>query len=148
MNRSEPAFDDIYREVILDHYRRPRNRGHLAGPSAQAEGLNPLCGDEVQIELAIDADRVIAVAFTGRGCSISQSSASMLTEAVSGRTLSESRELIRQFKALMSGTPTTDAAMGDVESLAGVAKLPVRVKCAALAWNVLQQALDSTPAGE
>jgi nitrogen fixation NifU-like protein len=140
----EPRFDDFYREIILDHYRRPRNRGTLEHPTQHVEGLNPVCGDEIRLDLDIEQGVVRDIAFDGQGCSISQSSASMLTERLKGHSLAEVNAVIRKFRAmLMEGTPP-DPELGDLESLEGVAKLPVRVKCALLCWNVLQQGIDQS----
>jgi nitrogen fixation protein NifU and related proteins len=152
------GLEDLYREIILDHYRSPRNRGTLPSPPAhRVEGFNPLCGDEVILYVDIDdAGRVADIKVDGQGCSISQSSASMMTAAVKGRTESETRDLIRSFKAMMSihergldgGTdgapvePTQALDMGELEALRGVVKFPVRIKCATLSWNTLAQAFD------
>ena len=136
-------LDELYREIILDHYRNPRNRGSLDEPSASGEGDNPLCGDEVKLEVAIQSGRVAGVRFLGRGCSISQASASMLTQAVQGLSLEEVEALFESFKAMMYGSDQVDPeSLGDLEALQGVRKFPVRVKCATLAWNVLQEALE------
>ena len=136
-------LDELYREIILDHYRNPRNRGSLEDPSLSGEGDNPLCGDEVKLDLAIQGDQVAGVRFLGRGCSISQASASMLTQAIMGLSLEEVEALFESFKGMMYGSDQVDAeSMGDLEALQGVRKFPVRVKCATLAWNVLQEALD------
>lgn len=136
-----PQFDDFYREIILDHYKRPRNRGVLAAPTQHAEGMNPVCGDEIQIDLTVADGVVEEIAFSGQGCSISQSSASMLTERVKGRTIEEVERVTRMFRAMLMEGAAPDAELGDLESLEGVAKLPVRVKCALLSWNVLQEGL-------
>jgi len=154
------GLEDLYREIILDHYRSPRNRGDLPTPPAhRVEGFNPLCGDEVILYVDIDdAGRVTDIKVDGQGCSISQSSASMMTAAVKGRTEAETRELIRAFKAMMSihergldGDGNGDAGpvapdpsvdMGELEALRGVVKFPVRIKCATLSWNTLAQAFD------
>jgi len=136
-------LDELYREIILDHYRNPRNRGSLEEPSLSGEGDNPLCGDEVKLEVAVQGDRIAAVRFLGRGCSISQASASMLTQAIMGLSLDEAEALFESFKGMMYGADQVDAeSLGDLEALQGVRKFPVRVKCATLAWNVLQEALD------
>jgi len=154
-----PGLEDLYREIILDHYRSPRNRGELPVPPAhRVEGFNPLCGDEVVLFLAVDGDTVTDVKISGQGCSISQASSSMMSAAVKGKPVAEARTLIRAFKALMSiheskldgdGQPEQDLGaqlegvrLGDLEALQGVVKFPVRIKCATLAWNTLQQALD------
>jgi nitrogen fixation protein NifU and related proteins len=158
-----PGLEDLYREIILDHYRSPRNRGELSVPPAtKAEGFNPLCGDEVVLYLEVDpdTDTVRDVKIAGQGCSISQASTSMMSAAVKGKPLAEVRRLIRAFKALMSihesklegdGGDGSDLAaelagvrLGDLEALQGVVKFPVRIKCATLAWNTLQQGLDET----
>jgi nitrogen fixation NifU-like protein len=155
-----PGLEDLYREIILDHYRNPRNRGELPVPPAHAEtGFNPLCGDEITIYLRVDGDIVTDLRLTGQGCSISQSSASMMSTAVKGKTLDEARAVIRTFKAMMSvhearldgddgsGPPPPEVPLGDLEALQGVVKFPVRIKCATLSWNTLTQALDSVAAG-
>jgi nitrogen fixation protein NifU and related proteins len=146
------SLEDLYREVILDHYRNPRNQGHLSSPDATGHGVNPLCGDEVTIELSFDGDRVVDVAVEGQGCSISQSSVSMMSEAIKGRTRDEIEELNRRFRDMMSldgdNDPGIDpdrpgSVLGDMEALQGVRKYPVRIKCATLGWNVLKDALSS-----
>ena len=161
------GLEDLYREIILDHYRSPRNRGELPTPPAtRVEGFNPLCGDEIVVYLDIDDGRVRDVRIGGQGCSISQSSASMMSAAVKGRTLDEVRALSRAFKGMMSiheqsldgepapgdnGETADDVAddsadegvkLGDLEALRGVVKFPVRIKCATLSWNTLEQGLD------
>ena len=139
----EPELDDLYRELILDHYRHPRNKGALSNATSKAEGFNPLCGDEFAIELLLDGDVIEDVAFHGRGCSISQASGSMMTDAIKGHTVEEALEMVGAFKRMMTdpdSEPPQD--LGDVEALQGVAKFPVRVKCATLAWNVLEQGID------
>jgi nitrogen fixation NifU-like protein len=143
------ALEELYREVILDHYRNPRKRGTLAHPDGHAEGNNPLCGDEITVDIALDGDRVAEVRFTGQGCSISQASASMMAEAIEGRTLAEIDELTHRFKMMMEieeGDPGLDpskpgAALGDLEALQGVRRFPVRIKCADLPWATLVEAL-------
>ena len=159
------SLEDLYREIILDHYRNPRNRGDLPSPPAlRVEGFNPLCGDEVVLYVDMvpsdddGVDRVADVRISGQGCSISQSSASMMSAAVKGRTSAEARALIRAFKAMMSihehrldgdgrevmeaVAPDPEVKLGDLEALRGVVKFPVRIKCATLSWNTLAQALD------
>ncbi|MGQ9571832.1 MAG: Fe-S cluster assembly sulfur transfer protein SufU [Dehalococcoidia bacterium] len=136
-------LDELYREIILDHYRSPRNRGSLDQPTVSSEGDNPLCGDELRIELDIRDGRVFDVRFEGRGCSISQASASMMTEAIKGRSLEQVDRLFDLFKDMMYGAGEVDVeALGDLEALQGVRKFPVRVKCATLAWNTLKEALE------
>lgn len=143
-----PGLEDLYREIILDHYRTPRNRGELAPPARHAEGHNPLCGDEITVYLDVDGDTVSDVKIGGQGCSISQSSASMMSAAVKGKSVSEVRALVRKFKGMMSietegEEPVEDVPLGDLEALQGVVKFPVRIKCATLAWNTLLEALDA-----
>ena len=149
-----PGLDDLYREIILDHYRTPRNRGELPPPAAHATGHNPLCGDEIDVYLQVDDGVVSDVKVGGQGCSISQSSASMMSQAVKGKRIEEVQALVRKFKGMMSidtddeatadGTP--EVALGDLEALQGVVKFPVRIKCATLAWNTLTQALQEATA--
>jgi len=158
-----PGLEDLYREIILDHYRAPRNRGELPVPPAtKAEGFNPLCGDEIVLFLEVspdgDGEVVRDVRIGGQGCSISQASSSMMSSAIKGKSIDEVRALIRAFKALMSiheskleGDADGDdlqreldgVRLGDLEALQGVVKFPVRIKCATLAWNTLQQALEN-----
>lgn len=150
-----PGLEDLYREIILDHYRTPRNRGELPPPAAHAVGHNPLCGDEIDVYLQIDDDKVTDVKVGGQGCSISQSSASMMSQAIKGRSVPEVRALVRRFKGMMSIDDTggngdasddADVKLGDLEALQGVVKFPVRIKCATLAWNTLVEALaEATP---
>lgn len=162
------GLEDLYREIILDHYRNPRNRGRLEIPPAvRAEGFNPLCGDEVIVYITVDNDgRIADVATAGQGCSISQSSASMMSTAVKGRRVNEVRRLVGAFKSMMSihsheisGQPNSDEVddvadsdtnkpvpLGDLEALRGVVKFPVRIKCATLCWNTLVQALEESAA--
>lgn len=156
-----PGLEDLYREIILDHYRNPRNRGELETPPAhRAEGFNPLCGDEVVVFVDVDDGGTIAdVSIGGQGCSISQSSASMMSAAVKGKTIDEARDLTRAFKAMMSiheneiggdgDDPIEapdDVKLGDLEALRGVVKFPVRIKCATLSWNTLAEGLDEATA--
>ena len=159
-----PGLEDLYREIILDHYRNPRNRGELDSPPAhRVEGFNPLCGDEIVVYLVLDGDTVTDLKIGGQGCSISQSSASMMSAAVKGKSVKEIRDLTRAFKAMMSiheqelegddaeadgddGADGTSAAdevrLGDLEALRGVVKFPVRIKCATLSWNTLAQGIE------
>ncbi len=142
--RQEAEIDDLYRDIILDHYRHPRHRGSLASPTASHEGLNPLCGDEVTVELVVKDGRVSEVAYRGSGCSISQSSASMMAEAIEGKSVDEVHELSDAFTSMMRGAGNLDhEALGDLEALSGVRKFPVRVKCATLAWHTLNEALSA-----
>ena len=153
-----PDLEDLYREIILDHYRNPRNRGELDSPPAtRAEGFNPLCGDEVIVYVRL-ADGVIDdIKFGGQGCSISQASSSMMSAIVKGRTTEELHQLNRAFKSMMSIEPDpddpapvngngTDIKLGDLEALKGVVKFPVRIKCATLSWHTLIQAVEEAQA--
>lgn len=140
------ALDDLYREVILDHYAHPRNRGRLDPSDFAVEGANPLCGDELALSVRVRDGRVEDVRFEGRGCSISQASASMMTEAIKGKTLDEVRTLVQDFKAMMHGSEP-QADLGDLVALQGVRKFPVRIKCATLSWVALEQGLDELAAG-
>jgi nitrogen fixation NifU-like protein len=139
----EPQLDDLYRELILDHYRHPRHKGELEEATAKAEGFNPLCGDEISVDVSVHDGVIKGVAFRGRGCSISQASASMMTESVTGRTKAEAIELLNSFKRMMmEPEKDLDPELGDLEAFQGVAKFPVRVKCATLAWHVLEEGLE------
>ena len=169
------GLEDLYREIILDHYRSPRNRGELPTPPAhRVEGFNPLCGDEVVLYLDVADGVVRDLRVAGQGCSISQSSASMMSAAVKGQPLDEARRLIRTFKAMMSvhevalgedgdgdgdggsgdpggreaaPQPLDPSALGELAALQGVVKFPVRIKCATLSWNTLSQGLDEIEEG-
>ncbi len=164
------GIEDLYREIILDHYRSPRNRGELESPPARrVEGFNPLCGDEVVVTIQVDGGIVSDIKIAGTGCSISQSSASLMSAAVKGKPVPEVRDLIRTFKGMMSihestlpsengdssGAPDTAVevfepealdvdALGELAALQGVVKFPVRIKCATLSWNTLAQGLDES----
>ena len=164
-----PGLEDLYREIILDHYRSPRNRGELESPPAlRVEGFNPLCGDEIVVTLEVDDGVVSDIKIAGTGCSISQSSASLMSAAVKGKSVPEVRDLIHTFKGMMSiheSTLPTSAggevgaavepiepeaididALGELAALQGVVKFPVRIKCATLSWNTLAQGLDDVEA--
>ena len=134
-------LDELYREIILDHYKQPRNRGELDPHSARVEGNNPLCGDEIQLDVRLNDAQLEDLAFQGRGCSISQASASMMTEAVKAKPLDDVHQLIDIFKDMMRGQPVDTEELGDLEALEGVQKFPVRIKCALLAWTTLEEAL-------
>jgi nitrogen fixation NifU-like protein len=143
MSLPEPELDELYRELILDHYRSPRNRVPLESPAVAAEGYNPLCGDEVELRLSFEGETISDVSVSGRGCSISQASGSMLTEAIKGKTTAQARVLFALFTRMMTDpefVPEED--VGDLEALQGVAKYPVRVKCATLSWHALEDGLD------
>ena len=166
------GLEDLYREIILDHYRSPRNRGELPVPPAhRVEGFNPLCGDEVVVYLEVSDGTLTDLRIAGQGCSISQSSASMMSATVKGRPVEEARKLIRSFKAMMSirehslggeedgedGAEDAEAQseaetirpedLGELAALQGVVKFPVRIKCATLSWNALAQGRDEIAAG-
>ena len=133
----------LYQEMILDHYRRPRNKGTLERVDAAAEMKNPLCGDEITVQLAFDGNGVGDLRFSGRGCAISQASASMMTQLVKGKGADEIDTLRNRFRDMMLGdqTAVTDEKLGSLRALSGVARFPARVKCALLAWNALESAL-------
>jgi nitrogen fixation protein NifU and related proteins len=154
-------LEELYREIILDHYRSPRNRGELESPPAhRIEGFNPLCGDEVVISLLVEGGRVADLKIGGSGCSISQSSASLMSSAVKGKPVEEVQQLIHTFKGMMSiheahlgrdGEVEEPEAidldkLGELAALQGVVKFPVRIKCATLSWNALAQGLEEVAA--
>lgn len=140
-----PDLAELYQEVILDHTKRPRNFGPLADANRHAKGDNPLCGDRVSVHLAVDGDRVTDVRFEGAGCAISTASASLMTEAVRGKTLPEVQALFEDFHQLLTGDPSVaaepPASLGKLAAFSGVREYPIRVKCATLAWHTLQAAL-------
>jgi nitrogen fixation protein NifU and related proteins len=136
------ALDDIYKEVILDHYKNPRNKRELPGAELQCHANNPLCGDEITVFAHVDDGSVAEVTFEGAGCSISQSSASMMTEAVTGRAVPDALKLAADFRSMMAGeVDPSEEEFGDLIALKGVVQYPIRIKCAVLAWDVLQDAL-------
>jgi nitrogen fixation NifU-like protein len=136
------GLDDLYREVILDHYRTPHGATQIDVPSVQVEGFNPLCGDELVMSLDIDDSRIRGLHIEPSGCSISVASASMLAQQLQGKTVDEAIELKETFKAVMRGGDWPDGVdPGDLEALEGVKNFPVRIKCALLAWMTLEQAL-------
>ncbi len=138
-------LSDLYQEVILDHNKHPRNFGEIEGADRHAAGYNPLCGDRLAVYLNLDGDRITDVAFLGSGCAISKASASLMTDAVKGKTVAEARELFARFHAMI--TDDADAAapegVGKLAVLAGVRDYPTRVKCASLAWHTLRAACDA-----
>ena len=145
MSRPERSAEiaALYQELILDHYRRPRNKGTLENADASAEMKNPLCGDEITLQVAFNGNGVGDLRFSGRGCSISQASASMMTQLVKGKDVSEVNALRHRFREMILGDATalTDEKLGSLRALSGVARFPARVKCALLAWNALENAL-------
>jgi len=144
---ADGALEDLYREVILDHYKRPRNRGRVEGAGALEVDLqNPTCGDEIHLSLRLDGGRIAEMRFEGRGCSISMASASMMTEACRGKTPQEAVAVCSAFKGMLAGHGAPDE-LGDLLALGGVAQFPVRVKCATLGWNALLRALGTADGG-
>lgn len=144
-----PDLAELYREVIVDHGRRPRNFGELEGANRHIEGQNPLCGDHLDIALRVDDDVIIDIAFTGSGCAISQASASLMTEAVKSMPVADARSLFTRVHAMLTGAtsgsdPVDPTELGKLAALGGVSQFPTRVKCAALAWQALRQVLDET----
>lgn len=163
------GLEDLYREIVLDHHRSPRNRGELAVPPAcKADGFNPLCGDEITVYIQLDGDTITDIKMGGTGCSISQASGSMMSSAVKGRTVAQVRALTKAFKEMMSvhekdlggdgseaeqgiqaeEAPAEEVKMGDLEALQGVVRFPVRIKCATLSWNTLAEAIKAAQAAE
>lgn len=137
----------MYQELILDHYRRPRNKGTMEEPDKTVPMRNPLCGDEIDLQVKFEGDRLSDLRFTGRGCSISQAAASMMTEAVKGKTAAEASAIWDRYHAMILGDEAAakDKSLGALRSLSGVSKFPARVRCALLAWNALEQALADEP---
>jgi nitrogen fixation protein NifU and related proteins len=143
IDRSTPPLSSLFQQLILEHYKRPRNKGELAGADVSVHMKNPTCGDEVHLQLRLKDGVIEDARFVGEGCSISQASISMMTQLVKGRTATEALELAQRFTAMMHGDAEAarDRSMGDLRSLAGVSKFPVRVKCALLGWNALEEGL-------
>lgn len=139
------ALDDLYKEVILDHYKNPRNKREVADAPLSCSRNNPLCGDEITVTASVGGDGVLRdVAFTGQGCSISQASASMMTEATMGKSVDGAKAMAAEFRSMMAGeTDPSEDEFGELVALKGVVKYPIRVKCAVLAWDVLQEALEA-----
>ena len=135
-------LERLYKEAILEHYKRPRNRGTLEDPTHVHEGLNPSCGDELELQLRVEEGVVRQARFTGAGCAISQASASMMTERIQGVSVEEAREVADAFKAMIRGGEAS-ASLGEAAVLKGVSQLPARVKCADLPWITLEHALAS-----
>ncbi len=137
-------LDELYRDVILDHFKASAHRGEAPGASFRAEGHNPLCGDDLTFTATMKDGRFGQVRFTGKGCAISQATASMFSAQLEGKTVEQTGRLIRAMKALMQGeTLEASVDLGDLEALAGVRKFPVRIKCAALSWNAIEQGLQN-----
>jgi len=139
------SLEELYKEVILDHYRAPRNKGQLDPHDVALERNNPLCGDELELFLKFDGEKIEGIAFDGKGCSISLASASMMTEKVQGLTVKDAGALAESIKRMMAGEEEGDPeAIGDLVSLKGVVKYPVRIKCALLGWNTLLEAFEES----
>jgi len=138
------SLDDLYREVILDHYRSPRNKRHIDAAPIDVHRNNPLCGDDITVHVVVDQDGVATdAAFEGQGCSISQASASMLTEQIRGKKVDEIEGIVLDFRKMMAGEEApTEEQLGDLVALKGVVKYPVRIKCAVLAWDALQEGIS------
>ena len=145
-------LDELYQEIILDHYKRPRNAYLLELKDVSGEGINPFCGDEVRLTLSIDNNGIInQVGFNGQGCAISQASNSILSELCKGKTIDQLNGMIGQFKSIMLGKTVTleeEQGLGELQALFGVKRFPIRIKCALLAWATLQDALDNYQASD
>jgi len=135
-------LDDLYRRVIMDHYKNPRNRGTMNEDAVTINLNNPTCGDRISLQLQVVDGKVIDAKYSGEGCSISMSSASMMTEAVKGKTFDEALNMASKFSALMKGEPVEFEELEDIEALSGVNKFPARIKCATLAWNALRKGIE------
>lgn len=139
-------LDELYREVILDHYRSPRNRAPVPNPHITSEGQNPFCGDEVAVQVRLEDGRIAQVGVQGRGCSISVASASIMGELLKGKTLEEAQRLSRRVREMLQGKPLSPQEreeLGDLEALRGVSKFPVRIKCALLGWMTLEEGIQA-----
>jgi nitrogen fixation NifU-like protein len=145
IDRSLPPLTSLFQELILDHYKRPRNKGELPDASSRVHMNNPTCGDDVWLQLRFQDDTIEDVRFIGEGCSISQASISMMTQMLKGRSRDEAHALTARFKDLMHGDADAakDKTLGDLRVLAGVSRFPVRVKCALLGFNALEEALKT-----
>lgn len=147
MPESDPKAElsALYQEMILDHYRKPRNKGTMENADRTVAMRNPLCGDEIDLQVRLSAGGIEDVKFTGRGCSISQASASMMTQLVKGKSPEEAEELRKKFRQMVMGDQSlaADTSLGSSRSLVGVSRFPARVRCALLAWNALEEAIDS-----
>ena len=141
-----PPLNSLYQQLILEHYRNPRNRAELPDKTVEVHMANPVCGDEIRLQLRVEDDRVADAKYIGQGCSISQAAVSMMTTLLRGRSLSEAQRVADRFTEMMHGSPEAakDPAMGDLRALQGVSKFPVRIKCALLGFDALQEALRRT----
>jgi nitrogen fixation NifU-like protein len=144
-----PPLNSLYQQLILEHYRNPRNKSELPDKTVEIHMRNPTCGDEIRLQLRVEDGRIADARFVGQGCSISQAAVSMMTQLIKGRSLDEADGVAERFKAMMHGDPdpAKDKAMGDLRALAGVSRFPVRVKCALLGFDALQEALKRTAEG-
>lgn len=135
-------LDDLYRRVIMDHYKNPRNRGRFEDGAVTIDLNNPTCGDKISLQLIVEDEVVKSAKFTGEGCSISMSSASMMTDAVKGKTIQQALAMAEKFSSLVKGEPVEFEEYEDIEALSGVSKFPARIKCATLAWNALRKGVE------
>jgi nitrogen fixation NifU-like protein len=147
IDRSTPPLASLFQELILDHYRKPRNKGELAEPDVSVHMRNPTCGDEIRLQLRVRDGVIEDARFVGDGCSISQASVSMMTQLVKGKSVEDALDIAARFTRMMHGDADAarDKTLGDLRSLAGVSKFPVRVKCALLGFNALEEGLPSEP---
>ncbi|MCB0320571.1 MAG: SUF system NifU family Fe-S cluster assembly protein [Bdellovibrionales bacterium] len=143
-------LEELYQELIIDHYKNPRCRGSVDCPNAQCSLLNPLCGDEVKVQLAVREGRIAKVRFTGKGCSISQASASMMSELCEGKSVDEAQELVHCFTLMMRDQIDGDdlVRLGDAASLQGVRRFAARIRCAMLGWEALERCIQSAVSGK
>ena len=149
MPQPELELDELYRELILDHYKHPRHNERLPAADVVAEGYNPLCGDEIEMQLTFDGDALSGIGITGRGCAISRASGSMMSELVLGKSVDEIRRLTDEFKEMMTNADApAPEDLGDLEALQGVARFAVRVKCATLAWHTLADGIEQHEKGD
>jgi nitrogen fixation protein NifU and related proteins len=146
MDRSTPSLKSLYQQLIIDHYRSPRNRGELPESTVEIHMRNPTCGDDIRLQLRVEDDRIEDVKFVGEGCSISQASVSMMTTLIKGRSLDEAHAIALRFTGMMHGDEEAakDSLLGNLRSLAGVSRFPVRVKCALLGFDALQECIKET----
>lgn len=133
-------LDDLYKEILLNHYKNPHNYGNLEAANLRVKGSNPSCGDQIELVLQTDGSSIQDIRFRGQGCAISQASASLMTDLIKGKSWAEAEKLIRQFKAMIVDGAAPSPELGDLAALSGIHKLPARVKCATLAWNALEEA--------
>jgi nitrogen fixation NifU-like protein len=145
-----PQLNSLYQQLILEHYRKPRNKGELDDKTVEVHLNNPVCGDEIRLQLRIEDDRIAEAKFVGQGCSISQAAVSMMTALLKGRSVDDADAVAERFTEMMHGDEgaAKDKSLGDLRALAGVSKFPVRIKCALLGFEALQKALKESHAGE